>query len=357
MAVKASSGARGPRVGQSGQNVTIRDVALRAGVSLGTVSRCLNKPDTVRPATLVKVRAAIADLGFRPDSSAQNMRRRSTMTVGFVVDDISNPLHAETFRAVDDEMRRRGFSVYLVQTNGNAVDEAAAVDMLQHGRADGVIMTLNNEREARTLRLLGEMRIPSVLLDRDIPLAIDAVLTDHATGLRAATRYLLGLGHRRIALVTGSEDIRPGRERVQGFLSAFAEAGLPAPRDLVRAESLSADFGFRETSQLLDGPDRPTALIAAGNRILVGALRAIQGRDVAVPGNLSLISCDQTDVARLYPGPITLVERDLREIGRTAAQLLLDRLTGPSERPVRRIVVPTRLMLGGSCAPHSGAGD
>lgn len=332
------------------KTATIRDVARTAGVSVGTVSRSLNASDSVRPATLAKVRAAIDAMGFRPDSRAQNMRRRNTLTVGFVVDDIANPLHATTFKAADAELRRNGYSLYLVSTNGLAAEEAAAIDMLQHGRADGLIMTINNEQDARTLKRLAELRIPSVLLDRDIPLDIDAVLTDHATGMMQATQYLLDLGHRRIGLITASRDVRPGRERIRGFTDAFARANLPLPPDLIRAQSLSVEFGFREATALLARPDRPSAIIAAGNRILVGVMRAIQSCGLSIPRDLSLISCDPTDLALLYPGAITLIDRNIEDIGRTAAQLLLDRLGPGGDRPTQRLSFQTRLILGGSCA-------
>jgi LacI family transcriptional regulator len=328
---------------------TIRDVARVSGVSVGTVSRSLNAPDTVRPGTLGKVRAAIQSLGFQPDSRAQNMRRRKTMTVGFVIDDIANPWHASCFKAVDAVMRERGFSLYLMSTNGRAGEEAAAIDMLQHGRADGMVLTINNEQDQRTIRRLKELRVPAVLLDRDIPLDIDAVLTEHATGLRQATRYLIELGHRRIAIITAGNDIRPGRERVRGFVEAFQKSGLPVPESFIRSQSLSADFGFREATALLQMAERPTAIIAAGNRILVGVLRAIQQQGVSVPDDISLIGCDRSDIALLYPGPITLIDRPVEEIGKTAAQLLLERLGGQTERAAQRIAFPTHLILGGSC--------
>jgi LacI family transcriptional regulator len=333
------------------KKATIRDVARVSGVSVGTVSRSLNAPDTVKSETLSKVRAAIQSLGFQPDVRAQNMRRRSTMTVGFVIDDIANPWHASCFKAIDTEIRERGFSLYLMSTHGKASEEAAAIDMLQHGRADGVIMTINNEQDPRTIERLKELRIPSVLLDRDIPLDIDAVLTDHAPGLRQATNYLIELGHRRIAIITAGSDIRPGRERVRGFVEAFERAGLPVPRDLIRSQSLSADYGFREATTLLQMPERPTAIIAAGNRILVGVLRAMQQLGVSVPQDISLIACDRSDVAMLYPGPITLIDRPVEDIGRTAAHLLLERLSGKSDRPAQRISFPTHLIMGGSCLP------
>lgn len=281
------------------------------------------------------------------------MRRRNTMTVGFVIDDIANPWHASCFKAVDSQMRERGFSLYLMSTNGRASDEAAAIDMLQHGRADGMILTINNEQDPRTIKRLKELRVPSVLLDRDIPLEIDAVLTEHATGLRQATGYLIELGHRRIAIITAGKDIRPGRERVRGFVEAFQKSGLAVPEHLIRSQSLSADFGFREATALLQMRERPTAIIAAGNRILVGVLRALQQQGVSVPNDISLIGCDRSDVAMLYPGPITLIDRPVEEIGRTAALLLLERLGGQADRPAQRISFPTHLILGGSCRPVS----
>jgi LacI family transcriptional regulator len=281
------------------------------------------------------------------------MRRRNTLTVGFVVDDIANPLHAATFKAADAEMRGRGFSLYLVNTNGKARQEADAIDMLQHGRADGLIMTINSEQDPRTLKRLEELRVPSVLLDREISLEMDAVLTDHALGMTQATEHLIELGHRRIALISGGPDIRPGRERIRGFREAFRRRHLTVAEDLIQAQSLSADFGFRAASTLLQRADRPTAMIAAGNRILVGVLRALQQQNVSIPREMSIIGCDQTDLARLYPGPITLIDRDIEEIGRTAAQLLLERLVDRSEKAAQRISFPTRLILGGSCAPVS----
>ena len=262
---------------------TIRDVARTAGVSVGTVSRSLNAPGTVRRATLEKVQAAIETLGFKPDPRAQGMRRRNTMAVGFISNDISNPVHAVVFRGAETELRARGYSLLVVNTGGYAEREADAIATLQHGRVDGLIMTINSEQDRRCRALLAEARVPSVLLDREIDIELDAILTDHATGMLQAVDYLIELGHRRIALLTAGIEIRPGRERVRGFTEAFAKRKLPLPRDLIRAQSLSADFGFRETTALLQLPDPPTALIAGGNQILVGVLKAVQQVGIDVP--------------------------------------------------------------------------
>ncbi len=176
-----------------------------------------------------------------------------------------------------------GYSLLVVNTGGYAEREADAIATLQHGRVDGLIMTINSEQDRRCRALLAEARVPSVLLDREIDIELDAILTDHATGMLQAVDYLIELGHRRIALLTAGIEIRPGRERVRGFTEAFAKRKLPLPKDLIRAQSLSADFGFRETTALLQLPDPPTALIAGGNQILVGVLKAVQQVGIDVP--------------------------------------------------------------------------
>jgi LacI family transcriptional regulator len=333
------------------RSATIRDVAAASGVSVGTVSRTLNSPETVRPATLERVRAAIQELGFQPDARAQNMRRRNTLTVGFIVNDISNPLHAMIFEAAETELREHGYSLQLVNTGGKPRREAEAIDILQHGRVDGLIMTLNNERDPGCRERLERLRVPLVLLDREPPIPFDAVLSDHASGMRKAVTYLIELGHRRIGLITGGPEVLPGRERVRGFMEAFATAGVPAPVDLIRAQSFSADFGLREATTLLQRDPPPTALIAGGNQILVGILRAVQQRGIDIPRQLSLITCDRTDITAVYPGPISVIDREVHDIGRTAAQLLLERIGGVTGDQGRRISFPTKLVLGGSCAP------
>jgi LacI family transcriptional regulator len=190
-----------------------------------------------------------------------------------------------------------------------------------------------------------------VLLDREIALDCDAVRTDHAAGMEQAVDYLLDLGHRRIGLITAGKEILPGRERIRGFQQAFARRGIPCPPEMIRSQSLSADFGFREALDLLRLPDRPTALVAGGNQLLVGVLKATQQQGISIPGELSLVTCDRTDLASVYAGSITTIDRDIGEIGRTAAQLLLERMGGNNARPMRRIMLPTRLVLGRSCAP------
>lgn len=331
--------------------VTIRQVAKTAGVSVGTVSRVLNTPSSVKAKTLEKVRAVIEDLGFEPDPRAQNMRRSFTMTVGYIVNDITIPIHARVFRGAEGEFNAHGYSAYLINTGGRPQQEAEAIRKLQRGRVDGLVLILNSEESEQTVELLRGLTIPAVIFDRELPVAVDSVVSDHATGTRDAVEYLFELGHRRIGLITSGLDVFPGRARRQGYIEAFRSRGLPFSEDMIRNVGMSAEFGMREAMNMLAGPERPTAIVAGGSQILVGVLGAIHQMRLVVGRDISLIGTDRTDVSITYPGTLTIVDRDLDVVGQSIAHLLMQRIKGATEREPRRLSYPTYLTLGKTCGP------
>ena len=328
---------------------TVVDVASRAGVAVGTVSRVINHSEAVSPTTRDAVWRAIADLGFRPNNVARSMRTRVTRTIGFVVPDISNPLFSVIARAAEGTLQNMGYLLNLANSGDSVEREVKLISDFAERQCDGLIFVTNNESDVRMIEALRAVRLPLVALDRDINLHIDKVMTDHARGMRLAVNYLLELGHRRIALINASELIAPGRERLRGFREAHAEFGLRVDESLIRAGRLDQEFGATQLGALLDLRRPPTALIAGGNQILVGVLRALQLRELTVPRDLSLISCDDTAVTQVSSPPITVVDRDLAQIGRTAAQILIDRLSGQNPSQATRAFLPTELKIRASC--------
>ena len=224
------------------------------------------------------------------------------------------------------------------------------VTVFQKRQVDGLIMTVTDENHPELAEQLGRLNVPVVLLDRELPGAFDVVLSDHARGMYQATNYLLELGHRRIGLITASQSIRAGRERLRGYTEAHVARGVFIDPALVRSDSLSSEYGFHEAQTLLTMEDPPTALIAGGNQIFTGAMRAVQMLGISVPRQLSLISCDDTDLTALATPAITVVKRDLSQIGRTAAEMLLYRLRDTNNGGPRRITLPTQILLRDSCA-------
>lgn len=330
---------------------TIHDVAREAKVSIGTVSRVINGHGRTRPATRERVKSAIEILGYRVNTLAQSMRRQTTRTVALLVHDITNPIFATAAGAAQGVLEKAGYMLVLASSGAGQSSEASAVRMLGQRRMDGIIGFLRREDDAETLAALDEFDGAIVLFDRAMNVKADVVLTDHAGGVMRATRYLLDLGHRSIGLVGGATAIYPGRERVRGFAAAFESCGLEPPHHLIRDQALDSEYGFREASGLLFGTPRPSAILAASNQILEGVITAIRTANLVVPRDVSLIGFDDSPVARICVPPITVIARDVAQMGTMAAEMLLDRLRLGPDHPAQKVVLPTEIALRESCGP------
>ena len=331
---------------------TVHDVASRAGVAVGTVSRVINHREAVRQHTRDAVWRAIADLGFRPNNVARSMRTRVTRTVGFIIPDISNPIFSLIAREAEQLLQGEGYVLNVANSGGSVEREVRLIRAFAERQCDSMLFVTNSETDPRVLEALRSSGLRILALDREVGLEVDRVMIDHARGMRLAVEYLFELGHRRIALINGSEEIAPGRERARGFREAHNERGLRLGEGLIRSGRFDQDFGAAQAGSLLDLGKPPTAMIAGGNQILVGVLQVFQQRRLRFPRDISLVGCDDTPVAQVACPPITVIDRDLATIGRTAAQIILDRLQHRGAR-VPPIVtrLPTELRIRGSCGP------
>jgi len=338
--------------------VTIRDVAKAAGVSLSSVSRALNGGKNVSAKVARDVAAAANKLGYQPDFLARSLRTRSTGMVGCLVSDVANPLNAAIVRAAEARLRDAGYMLVVASTANDPARERAAAAQFRGRRLDGVLVAPGSTANDEIWRELTAAGTPIIVLDRD-PLTEDnnplwpAVLVDHRAGARAATRYLIGLGHRRISLLTADARMRPSRERIAGFREVFAEAGLDPVDALLCLQSSPMDFAHADALSLLRGDRRPTAIIALGTRILAGTLRAARDTGLSVPNDLSVLSVGDTDLAAAHTPAITALRWSLDDVGRAAAELLLLRLRGDAGGAQARALLPVDLVLRDSCAPPS----
>lgn len=330
--------AHGSRAGQP----TLRDVAARAGVSAMTASRVLRDVPKVSPTTRDRVRAAAAELGYRPNEVARSLRLgRGTGLVGLLVTDLANPLHSRLALGVDSVLGQHSLKTVIGNSGPDPDSERRLVADLVARRVDGVIVVPAGS-DHRHLAAAAEAT-PVVLASRPpLGFAADCVVVDDFGGARDGVNRLLARGHRRIGFLGPPPAVHPGTERLRGYGAALRAADIPVDERYLRQGEQHTEEATRAAAELLALPDPPTALFCSTNRHTIGAFRAVR----AAGSRTALAGFDDFELADVL-GPLTIVAYDLDEIGRAAGRLLLDRMRADPRAaadPARRVVVPTNVV-------------
>ncbi|MBA3875994.1 MAG: LacI family transcriptional regulator [Anaerolinea sp.] len=331
----------------------IRDVARLAGVSSMTVSRVVNGTGYTSQETRARVERAIAELGYVPNAVARQLRSKRSHTIALVVTDITNPFFTTIARGVEDEAAGRDFGVMFCNTDESDAEEIAYLQMLIQRQVDGVLL-VPASNSGNSLRLLHAHRVPVVVIDRRVrSTQIDEVRTDSEAGAYALVRHLVELGHRNIAMLSGRREISTSVDRVAGYRRALAEVGVEVDSRLVLYRGYDADAGLRMAREILDATPRPTAIFAANNFIAFGAMRALREAGIRVPDDMSVVAFDDLPDAWVMDPFMTVINQPAYDIGRRAAELLLERLTAAPAGAGRKCVLPGKLVVRGSSAPPS----
>jgi LacI family transcriptional regulator len=341
--------------GPAPRRIGIRDVAQRAGVAISTVSKVFSGRGEVTPALRMRVLAAAAEFGYQPNSVAQSLRRGATDLIGFVASDLSDPFSAEIVAGAESVLRPAGYALLVMSSGHDPAVDAANVRYLNSRRVDAILVSPSREDDRGLLAALAEFDGPIVVVEGELRghVPVDAVCADHRAGMRDAVEHLVGLGHRRIAALTGPLTRRSGRERLAGLLDGLRAHGLE-DRALPIATEHRAEAAEAEVLQLLDGSSPPTALLAGGLKLLIGTLRALDRRGLAVGGDLALIGWDDGPLTELSHPPIAVVDRDPLGLGTEAASLVLRRLGHDGRRdegPARLESRPARFIPRASLMP------
>ena len=314
-------------------NVTIRDVAARAGVALSSVSRVMSGHPDVSASMRSRVEEAVQALGYEPDLLAQSLRSGSTRTIGFITRDISNPFYALVARACEQELRHNGYSMILMNSDGSVETELQNFLLLRRRRVDGVIASLVVEDSPYVKKITTSLRAPLVLLDREVKgLQTSAVITDHFSGVYEATSHLIKAGHSNIAFVTGAENVYSTRDRMRGYRKAFADAGKDVQDALLALGGFDAEYALAHTRSLMAKTPRPTALIAGGIGSTSGALRALSELGIQIGQDMAFVALDEWPLFDLFTPQISSVYRDAKVIGGEVAYLVLEVLNGSAPR-------------------------
>ena len=330
---------------------TIQDVARTAGVSTATVSRVLSAPERVADATRAKVMAAVTDLGYAPNVAAKSLRTLRTEKILVTVPDISNPFFSQVIRGVEEAALAAGYSVLLGDTRHELEREEQYGRMLRRKEADGLIF-LGHRLPDSLVEMVAAMgpRTPIVNGCEFSPeLGVSSAHIDNERAAFDAMEHLYGLGHVRVAAITGPLLSPLSRDRLAGVWAAAARHGQ-ADRLEVATGDFSIESGLAQTLALLEAKRRPTAVFCFSDEMAMGALEAFRRHGLRCPHDVSLIGFDDIRYAQHLDPPLTTVSQPMDQIGHEVVGLLLDVLSGRAEK-VRNVTLPHRLVLRASTAP------
>jgi LacI family transcriptional regulator len=325
--------------------VTIGDVAAAAGVSVATVSKVINDRYGVAEGTSERVRAVIEQLGYQSSLVAQSLRSRRTNVIGILVADIE-PFSAELLKGAARGIRGTGYELVVFSGLQRGEDrvgwERRYLSRISGTLTDGAILVTPSSVDVT-------FGAPIVAVDHNLAsTTLPTVDSDNLRGAIVATEYLLGLGHRRIAFLAGRPDLESAHLRERGYREALAAAGIEIDPALVRVGGYEPETAAGPARELLELPDRPTAVFAANDSSAIQTMTVAAELGLRVPDDLSVIGFDNVPESALTEPPLTTIEQSIQQMGFDAVQLLL-RLIGGEPVPATQILLPTRLVVRGSC--------
>jgi LacI family transcriptional regulator len=321
-----------------GKGATIRDVAARAGVSLGTASRVLSGHPATSPEARTAVQAAAAALGYRPNAQARSLRLTRTHAIGLLVSDVRNPFFADVAHAAEQAALGGDYVTLLGNANEDVDQQDRYIETFLTQRVDGVVLAPQG-RGSGSLDALIASGMPVVFVDRTVEgFEVPSVTTDSRSGLDQAVAHLVAAGHTRIGYIAGPQAVSTGRDRHLAFLDALPRHGLAVEPELITFGDFQEESGVKAADQLLSGSARPTALLAADNLMALGALAAIRRHGLRIGTDVEVVAFDDIEWLAHFDPPISVIAQDAGEVRRCAVDLLLRVIAG--EQP-ESIVLPT----------------
>jgi len=338
---------------EKGGNVTIKDVALKAGVSTSTVGRVVGNYGYVSDKTREKVLKAMKEIGYYPNAIARSLKRRRTQTIAYLVPSITNPFFSQIATSIEDLASSHEYNLILCNAGTKADKLRKITSMLLENRIAGIIHSLpSTDALSNLVEIFQNTHIPIVSASGSRRFSeVDRVMADDVQGARDATRFLLKLGHSRIALLA-VKNSTTSKLRTQGYKEAFQEVKCKLDeRYIVEGPDFSEDSGYTLMKVLLGRNKPPTGVVAFNDVMAVGAIRAIKEEGLSIPKDISLIGFDDT-IARLTQPPLSSIALPMEEIGRVAIRILLDRIEGRDTGEPKKVVLQEKLVVRDSTGSH-----
>jgi DNA-binding LacI/PurR family transcriptional regulator len=332
-------------------SATIFDVAKRAGVSIGTVSRVLNNRDRVHPSTRERVLKAIEELDFHSNALARGLASQQTDTLGLIIPQVNDPFYFQIVRGVEDAASEQSYSL-LIASQPRAATEHRYNRLFRRGHVDAMVL-MGIEARPQEVQQIIERGVPVVLIQQEIDKEIPTFTADNYSGAIAVSRHLVeDHNYRRIAFISGTHHTPDSRERLRGLRDVLREHGLEHPLQYVVQGDYLIGSGYKAMMQLLKLPERPDAVFAANDQMALDAIKAVRDFGLNVPNDIAIVGFDDVPLASYSSPELTTVHQPIYELGYQAAQMALNGIRGEQRQRsgvAPRVLLPTRLVIRASC--------
>jgi len=338
-----------------GNQITIRDIALKLNISTSTVSRALRGVPEINPKTKQAVLDMAEKLHYEPNVIAQSLRSNKTHVIGVVVPEIAIHFFANVISGIQDKAAEYGYNIMICQSNEHATTEQNNLKTLVGSRVDGLLICLTRETtDFEYLKQLHEQEIPMVFFDRVCEeLPVSQVIVDDHDGAFQAVAHLFACGCRRIAHLAGPGNLSISRERLQGYIDALEVFNLPVLDELIVTCPAMKDSAAESTERLLNLPEPPDAIFAVNDPVAIVAAEVMDKKGIVIPDEVALVGFTDEPVGQHMKPALTTVAQPSYEIGQVAMELFLEQINFPENFKPRKKVLKTKLLVRGSSKQQS----
>lgn len=334
--------------------ITIKDVAKRAGVSISTVSLAINKKERVSDELRQKVTHAIQELNYRPNGLARSLKSKKSKVIGLIIPDIVNPFFPLMVRGVEDTAKRSGYNIILCNTDGKAKEEATYLRLFEEKCVDGIIFTCSG-RIKKSLRLLNELTVPKVILDRRLDdLSIFTVAVDNIKGAYIAANHLLQNGKRRILFISGPEQLQSSADRLNGYKQALVENKLVVAPELITYGDFSVESGQKAMRDLIAQGIAFDAVFGANDMMACGAMVVLAELGFVIPDQIEVVGYDDILLASLLKPALTTIKQPAYMMGSEAVKMLLRAINSKKMIVTSKIFEPQLIIRDSSPRRQTG---
>jgi len=331
-----------------------REIAKLAGVSTATVSRVVNDDQSVSDKTKKKVKKVIEQYAYVQNVNARNLRTSRSKAIGFLISNFNNPFFIDVYCGFEPICKKHGYNIIIGNTNEDVEQEREALELFLRYRVDGIVASFVGPSDS-TLNKIRSINTDVLQMDRQLKnFHSDSIVIDNITGAVQQVEFLAKLGHKKIAVIRGTNFDSNGENRMKGFLMGMRKTGLPVRQEYIVSGEFLGDVAYSAMIELMHLPDPPTGVVAHNNLMCIGAYKALKDMNIRIPEDVSVIGFDDFEFSQHLQPPITLIDRPVKEMGEMAGKMIIDRIEKKYEGAPREVVFPVKMKIGSSCGIPKG---